>query len=91
MSGVGVHSSASRETATARASRDRGQHLVVPGGVNPEPRSRLPDQLDTGAFLVYVTTAGSARSGVDAAGCRQDDLRASGDDSFPSATRYAGT
>src|SRR5689334_1004129 len=59
--------------------RDPGLHLAAPSGVNPVPRSRLPDDLVTAAFLVDVTTGRDrARSGVDAVRCRRDDLRPAG-------------
>jgi hypothetical protein len=58
----------------------------VASGVNPVPRSRLPDPLVTTAVLVDVTTGRDrARSGVDAVRCRRDDLRPAG------MTRYRHT
>ena len=42
--------------------RDPGLHLAGPGGVNPKPRSRLPNQLVAATVLVDVATGGIGRA-----------------------------
>jgi hypothetical protein len=51
------------------------KHLAGPGGVNPEPRSRLPEQFVTAAVrLGVIAWRDRAQSSVDVVRSRRDDL-----------------